>query len=183
MTHSHEKRYGSSEEQLRSPDRVALLEVPCVVDLCLEGIHASSVLDVGTGTGIFAEAFAVRGLSVVGIDPNLGLLEAARRLVKNARFDEGTAEKLDFPGAAFDIVMFGLVLHETDNPVAALSEARRVSRLRVCVLEWPYVTEDRGPPLAHRLNPSEIEDFARRAGFRSVDQTSLSHLRLYRLTR
>ena len=58
---------------------MALLEVPRVVDLCLEGIEASRALDVGTGTGIFAEAFAARGLQAIGIDPNPGLLEAARR--------------------------------------------------------------------------------------------------------
>ena len=34
--------------------------------------------------------------------------------------------------------MLGHVLHETDDPVAALVEARRAARLRVVVLEWPY---------------------------------------------
>jgi len=51
----------------------------------------------------------------------------------------------------------------------------------VFLLEWPYVNEDKGPPLSHRLNPFEIEDFARRAGFSSIERTALSHMQLYRL--
>ena len=161
---------------------MALLEVPRVVDLCVEGIEASRALDVGTGTGIFAEAFAARGMQVTGIDPNLDLLEAARRLVPGVTFDPGTAEKLAFLDGSFDLVMLSHVLHETDDPAAALTEARRVARLRVCVLEWPYVDEDKGPPLAHRLRPSEIEALARRAGFSAVERTELTHMHLYRLT-
>jgi ubiquinone/menaquinone biosynthesis C-methylase UbiE len=176
------KRYGSPAERLRSPERMALLEVPRVVDLCLEGIHASGALDVGTGTGVFAEAFAARGIQVTGIDPNPGLLEAARRLVPAVRFEAGTAEKLAFKDGSFDLVMLSHVLHETDDPAAALTEARRVARVRVCVLEWPYVDEDKGPPLAHRLRPSEIETVARRAGFSAVQRTELAHMHLYRLT-
>jgi SAM-dependent methyltransferase len=178
----HEKRYGSAAERLRAPQRMALLEVPRVVDLCLEGIRATRALDVGTGTGIFAEALAARGLQVTGIDPNPGLLEAARRLVPGASFATGTAEKLAFEDGSVDLVMMGHVLHEADDPVAALTEARRAARLRVCVLEWPYVDEDRGPPLAHRLRPSDIEDMARRAGFSAVERRDLSHMQLYRLT-
>jgi ubiquinone/menaquinone biosynthesis C-methylase UbiE len=179
--HSHEKRYGAPAERLRSPERMALLEVSRVVDLCLEGINASRALDVGTGTGVFAEAFAARGLRATGIDPNPDLLEAARRLVPGVRFQAGTAEKLAFEDGSFDLIMLSHVLHETDDPAAALTEARRVARLRVCVLEWPYVDEDKGPPLAHRLRPAEIEALARRAGFSVVQQTVLSRMLLYRL--
>jgi hypothetical protein len=50
------------------------------------------------------------------------------------------------------------------------------------VLEWPYVDEDKGPPLAHRLRPSGIESLARRAGFSAVQRTELAHMHLYRLT-
>ena len=70
----HERRYGSSAERLRAPARVALLKVPRDLNLCVEGIAAARVLDVGTGTGIFAEAFGGRGLDVTGIYRNPGLL-------------------------------------------------------------------------------------------------------------
>jgi len=180
--HVHGERYGGGPERLRSPERLALLEIPRVVDLCVDGIHARRALDVGTGTGLFAEAFAARGLAVTGIDPNPSLLEVARRTVPGVTFEAGTAEKLSCADGAFDLVMLSQVLHETDDPVTALAEARRAARLRVCVLEWPHVDEDKGPPLAQRLRPSEIEAFARRAGFSSVQRTDLEHMQLYRLT-
>ncbi len=109
------------------------MEVPRVVDLSLEGLTFESgaprVLDVGTGTGIFAEAFLGRGAQVTGIDPNPDLLEAARRLVPGAIFQPGTAEALPLADRSVDLVMLGHVLHETDDPAAALSEARRAARL------------------------------------------------------
>lgn len=182
MSATQGRRYGSPGERLRSPERIALLEVPRVVDLSLEGVDAARVLDVGTGTGVFAEAFLARGLEVTGIDPNADLLSVARRFIAAGRLEVGTAETLPFEDDSFDVVMMGHVLHETDDPVRALSEAKRVSRLRVAVLEWPYLDEDKGPPLAHRLKPSEIEELARRAGFRAIERIDLAHMQLYRLT-
>ena len=83
----------------------------------------------------------------------------------------------------FNLVFFGLVLHESDEPLKVLQEARRVARQRVCILEWPYRdNESFGPPLAHRLNPTGIANLARQAGFTSVKNISLTHLSFYRLT-
>ena len=50
----HERRFNGAADRLRAADRVARLEVPRVVALSLAGLTATSVLDVGTGTGIFA---------------------------------------------------------------------------------------------------------------------------------
>ena len=178
----HARRYGSAAERLRAPERLALLEIPRVIALSLDGIPATSVLDVGTGTGVLAEAFAGVGMKVTGIDPNPELLEVARLHVPNVVFQTGAAEKLPFDEGSFDLVMMGHVLHEADDPAAALAEAKRVARRRVAVLEWPYVDEDRGPPLAHRLQPSQIESLARSAGFAAVEWIVLSHMHFYRLT-
>jgi ubiquinone/menaquinone biosynthesis C-methylase UbiE len=178
--HGHERRYGSGPERLRAPARVQLLEVPRVVSLCSEGIAVASVLDVGTGTGLFAEAFAGAGCAVTGVDPNEDMLAIARRHTAGV-FLAATAESLPFEDASFDLVMMGHVLHETDDPAAALREARRVARYRVAVLEWPYLDEEQGPPLTHRLQESQIRAFAREAGFADIDLVILSRSHLYRL--
>jgi ubiquinone/menaquinone biosynthesis C-methylase UbiE len=178
---THERRYTGGADRLRSPQRVALLETGRVVSLGVEGLEISSVLDVGTGTGIFAEAFADGSRRVEGIDPEPTLLEAARRAVPAAVFREGTAENLPFEKGSFDLVFFGHVLHETDNLVGALSEARRVARLRVVILEWPYRQEEMGPPLAHRLQPSRVLEASRAAGFSHAERIELAHMDLYRL--
>ena len=166
---------------MRSPERIALLEVDRVVGLVVAGLRQPRVLDVGTGTGVFAEAFAARGLVVAGIDPNPSLLKAAKRFVPGGDFKEGTAEAIPFGNKAFDLAFLGHVLHEADDPVAALKEARRVSTKRVSVLEWPYVDEEQGPPLGHRLSADAVASIAEQAGFGQVEHLKLAHMDLYRV--
>ncbi len=180
--HAHERRFTGDANRLRAPERMARLEVERVVALATEGLHVTSALDVGTGTGVFAEAFAGLGIAVTGIDANAGLLAVARDVVPAVAFREGTAESLPFPDRSFDLAFLGLVLHETDDAVAALREARRVARSRVVVLEWPYIEEEQGPPLWHRLDGDAVRTHATAAGFASVEALKLDHVDLYRLT-
>ena len=86
----HERRYTATIERLRLPQRVELLEIDRVVDLVLADIEVKSVLDVGTGSGIFAEAFAKKGIAITGIDPNPDMLEAAKSFVPTGKFLKGT---------------------------------------------------------------------------------------------
>jgi ubiquinone/menaquinone biosynthesis C-methylase UbiE len=181
-TAAHERRFGGPADRLRAADRIARLEVPRVVALSLNGLTVPSVLDVGTGTGVFAEAFAAAGLAVTGIDTNVDLLSAAREFAPAAHFREGAAEEIPFPDKSFDLVFLGHVLHEADDPVAALSEARRVARRRVAILEWPYREESHGPPLAHRISPATVADLAARAGLPQMETTYLEYMDFYRLT-
>lgn len=177
----HQRRFHGNADSLRSAERVALLEVDRVVTLSVEGLVAPRVLDVGTGTGIFAEAFAARGLAVTGIDTVGGLLEVARRYAPTAEFKQGAAEAIPYGDGAFEVAFLGHVLHETDNPVAALGEASRVSTVRVVVLEWPYLQEELGPPLEHRLKPEAIVRMAGLAGLGPVEVLKLAHMDFYRM--
>jgi len=177
----HEKLYDGGVERLRAPERVARLEVERVVTLSLEGTVIKGVLDVGVGSGLFAEEFSKRGLEVAGVDVNPEMIAAAKQYVPTGDFRESTAVVLPFPDASFDLVFLGLLLHESDEPIKVLQEARRVSRQRICILEWPYQDGEFGPPLAHRLKPTEIADLARQAGFAHLESIPLTHLVLYRL--
>jgi ubiquinone/menaquinone biosynthesis C-methylase UbiE len=177
----NERRYQAEIERLRSPERLERLEVARVVDACLEGIKPQSVLDVGTGSGVFAEAFAGRGLAVSGIDINPAMIEAAQGFVPSAHFQTAPAEALPFADKSFDLVYIGLVLHETDDLAKALAEAHRVVRDRVAAQEWPYREETFGPPLAHRLQPQTVETLARQVGFTTFESLALSQTVLFRL--
>jgi ubiquinone/menaquinone biosynthesis C-methylase UbiE len=179
--HLHERRFHGAPDRLRSPERLVLLEVDRVVALSLRGLTVQSILDVGTGTGVFAEAFSKQVLQVTGIDTNTELLDIARHYVPAAQFREAPAEVIPFQNGSFDLVFLGLVLHETDDAIQALQEARRVTLKRVMVLEWPYLDEEQGPPLAHRLKPKAIADYAGKAGFQKVKRTRLRHMELFRL--
>jgi nitroreductase/ubiquinone/menaquinone biosynthesis C-methylase UbiE len=177
----HERRFHGDADRLRSAERIASLEVDRVATLSIEGLATPRVLDVGTGTGVFAEAFAARGCTVTGIDTNSGLLQEAGRLVPMAEFRQGAAEAIPYGDGAFEVVFLGHVLHETDDPIGALNEARRVAAVRVVVLEWPYMQEEQGPPLEHRLSPEKVVKMARLAGLEHVEVLKLAHMDFYRM--
>jgi len=103
----HERRFNGEVERLRAPQRLALLEVDRVVDLCLKSIKAKNVLDVGTGSGIFAEAFSKRGMNVTGIDPNPEMLKAAKEFAPVGTFLQGTVEEIPLDDKSFDIIFLG----------------------------------------------------------------------------
>jgi SAM-dependent methyltransferase len=177
----HEKRFDGDIDRLRTPERVERLEVERVVGICLEDGGFACLLDVGTGSGLFAESFSQHGLQVAGVDVNPEMLVAARRFVPKGDFREGTAETLPYLDGSFDVLFLGLVLHESDDPLQVLQEARRVARKRVCILEWPYRDQTFGPVLAHRLNPEDLTDLFQKSGFRKWKSTDLSDTVLYLL--
>lgn len=177
----NERLYNAGVDRLRAPERIARLEVDRVVSLAIEGIQPSTVLDVGTGSGIFAEAFAKAGLTPSGVDLKPEMIQAAQRYVPSGNFKIGTAERLPFPGQSHDIVFLGLVLHEADDALKALQEAHRVARMRSVILEWPYIEEEFGPPLQHRLSTSQITELATQAGFLRIEILRLHYLILYRI--
>lgn len=179
---SHERRFHGDADRLRSPERLALLEVDRVIRLSLEGLSVKRVLDVGTGTGVFAEAFQAEGLEVAAIDANPTLLERARSRLQSVDLKLGRAEAIPFEDDSFGLVFLGHVLHETDVPVKALDEARRVAVMRVVVLEWPFREEEHGPPIEHRLKPESVLEMAERVGLTPAEHLRLSHMDLYRMS-
>jgi ubiquinone/menaquinone biosynthesis C-methylase UbiE len=180
MQEHHGHRFNQIE-RLRSPERLERLEVERVVDLTLEGELLRSVLDIGTGTGIFAEAFTQHGLSVTGIDVNPEMLDAARTFLPGGDFRQAAAEYLPFPDESFDLSFLGLVLHETDDLLKALQETYRVSKKQAVVLEWPYEQQDFGPGIEERLRPEYMETLSKQAGFERIEMIPLKALVLYRL--
>jgi ubiquinone/menaquinone biosynthesis C-methylase UbiE len=168
-------------EKLRDPNRLAFLETDQVVHFCLEGIRPRNILDVGTGSGIFAEAFFRLGFEVTGVDIQEAMLEAARTYVPGVTFLPASSERLPFEDQSFDLLFLGLVLHEAEHPLAALQESGRVCALRAAVLEWPYAEGDYGPPLEHRLKPDHLQELAAASGFPRIRTLPLKFLNLYLL--
>jgi ubiquinone/menaquinone biosynthesis C-methylase UbiE len=175
----NERVYNNGIARLRSPERVERLEVEKVVDLCLENRGFKSVLDIGTGSGLFAEAFNKKGLTVAGVDLNPEMIEAAKSYLPDSIFEQSTAEDLPFDDNSFDIVFIGVLLHEVNDFVKALSEAKRVAKHQVSVLEWSYKVEDFGPPLEHRLSKDFLQNLSDQVGFLKMEVAPLKNLVLY----
>lgn len=96
------------------------------------GWGGQRVLDLGCAGGFMAEALALRGATVTGIDPAAEAVEAARRHAAatglSIRYDTGVGEALPYEAAAFDAVVCVDVLeHVADLPMV-LSEVARVLR-------------------------------------------------------
>ncbi len=93
------------------------------------GMHA---IDVATGTGAQARAFAEAGASVVAIDLSPRMLSIARRKHRDRdiAFVEGDATALPVPDASVDVSCVSFALHEMPRDVRArvVAELARVTR-------------------------------------------------------
>ena len=93
----------------------------------LAGVSAGQrVLDVGTGTGLGAEAAAETGAAVIGLDASPGMLAVGRRLRNGIRLVAGEAIDLPFPDATFDVVTGNLVIGHFTRYQTALYDMMRV---------------------------------------------------------
>lgn len=89
---------------------------------------ASTLLDVGCGTGHFSRRFATPGLQVTGLDPDLQTIDYARQQDGSISYLEGSAEKLPFADGSFDYCTAVTSLCFVDQMDTAISEMWRVSR-------------------------------------------------------
>ena len=91
-----------------------------------------AVLDVATGTGKQAFAFARRGFDVTGVDLSEDMLKVAvkNNRFPNARFELADATRLPFGDGRFDLTCISFALHDMPLPVRerALAEMVRVCR-------------------------------------------------------
>jgi ubiquinone/menaquinone biosynthesis C-methylase UbiE len=97
------------------------------------------VLDVATGGGYQAAAFAEAGCRVFGMDMvvDRARLACEQHSVPSLDFGTGDASRLPFADGTFDVVSISLALHDMplDVQMAALREMARVSRGRVVIVE------------------------------------------------
>jgi ubiquinone/menaquinone biosynthesis C-methylase UbiE len=173
------KIYNSKFERLRSPERLAKMEVPRVVELSLAGLDVKHVLDVGTGSGVFAEEFLKFVPEVSGVDLNPEALELAKKMVPQANYKQGKMEALPFEDDAFNLVFMGFVLHETPEREKALAEAKRCAKKRVVVFEWPSFEKDSSVDTGRRVSEEEMQKYSDELGFDSYSQIDLQDMMLY----
>ncbi len=159
------------------------------------GISAGQrVLEVGCGSGVFLEAAAARGARVSGLDASGALIELARRRVPDADLVVGDMQFLPFGSDAFDVVAGFNSFFFAGDIVAALAEARRVTRPggHVVIQVWgrpdhcdltamkqaiaPLLppAEAAAPPPAQLWEPGVLEELARSAGLRPENAFDVS---------
>jgi ubiquinone/menaquinone biosynthesis C-methylase UbiE len=100
------------------------LDVTMMLTLPVKG---EKVLDVGTGTGIFASELRKYGADITGIDVSERMIDIAKsKGITNVM--TGNAESLDFPDESFDLVISITALEFIKDPQKAVDEMVRVCR-------------------------------------------------------
>ena len=111
------------------------------------GVRAGQkVLDVATGTGAQALAFAEAGADVIGVDLSPSMLRVARRNDRDheVTFEIADARALPFGDAGFDVCCVSFGLHEMPLSVRldALREMARVTKPTGKVVIVDYALPD-----------------------------------------
>jgi ubiquinone/menaquinone biosynthesis C-methylase UbiE len=127
----------------------------------------TTVLDCGCGAGRFVGLATQRGAAVAGIDASGQLAEIAATRAPGADIRVGDFEALPWPDKTFDVVTGFSTFQFADDHVAALGEARRVSRGQVWVV-IPTRLADSGIPKLFaalaKLFPLEVLPSLKRSG-------------------
>lgn len=94
--------------------------------------NGSKILDMATGTGKQAFAFAIKGFEVVGIDISEAMLTVANKKnnFSNVKFELADATKLPFDDNSFDVASVSFALHDMPLTIRekALKEMVRVTK-------------------------------------------------------
>ena len=114
-----------------------------IVDLFISGVrdkvvdfagarNGSRILDVATGTGKQAFAFAKKGYNVIGIDLSEDMLKVANKKnkYKNVRFEVADATNIPFEDKYFDVACMSFTLHDMPLSIRdkVLKETVRVTK-------------------------------------------------------
>lgn len=164
--HRDSKVFHASEAaKLEDPERLEKLP-PAILVGALRLAPGMHVADIGAGTGFFTIPIAEQ----VGPSGHVWAVDLQPEMLARLEVKLGgstlpittvaaRATETTLAHEAVDLVFFGSVWHELDDPALVLAEARRVLRPggRVAIIDWRTdVANPPGPPAHHRIARDEV---------------------------
>jgi ubiquinone/menaquinone biosynthesis C-methylase UbiE len=140
-----------------------------------KGLTPGTILDVGCGTGRLlrkAREYWPKA-QFIGVDPAVGMIENARRLMPDAKFYVGQAESLPLPDASVNLVFSTASFHHWQDQEKGLREIKRVLQVGGLLFLadfWPVLGLARLIPRFQTNKPSVLQETFRRVGFQVRDQ-------------
>lgn len=163
-------RIAASYDKHRGGRRILKHHIACIIKEILAAIDLAeqAILEIGVGSGVYARHFLSTTDYVFGLEISSAMAYLAKE--KRIQVAVGDGHQLPFTAESFEAAILIDTLHHLRDPVAALSEARRVVRRHLVIVEPNFAN-----PWAwfyHTLHPREriyqqtlITDFLRQAGF------------------
>ena len=134
------------------------------------------LLEIGCGGGLLLRDALPSVARAVGLDHSEEMVSLARGRAPGAEIVLGDANRLPFPDASFSAIAMSVVFFFFDQPVAVLSECRRVLRAGGRLALYTTAPELRGTPAApepiasrgHFYTNAELASLASEAGLLEV---------------
>jgi ubiquinone/menaquinone biosynthesis C-methylase UbiE len=166
-------------KRLESEERLAKMPPSALAEaMALQG--SETVVDVGCGTGFFAEPIARRCNHYIGVDHSAEMLDVFRKksfisVLGNISLERAKADRLPIGTDVCDIAFHVALLHEIPDLVAFHDELKRVLKPqgRLYAVDWKANETEGGPPLDHRVSRERAVELLERDGFEIVDQPDI----------
>lgn len=161
--------------KLESPERREKMD-PERLAAAMELSGSDVVLDIGCGTGFFAEPVAGRCGRLIGLDHSEDMLNVFRgkesfKELSNVELKLGDAMDPPVGDASCDVVFHACLLHEIKDVASFHAGIKRVLKPggRLYAVDWRAMeTGGVGPPVDHRVSAEMAMEWMRRDGFRDV---------------
>lgn len=166
---------------LDDPKRLKILDIRRVIEH-FELKENSVLVDIGTGAGLFAEAFLdiLPGSICYALDIEQEMVDWIRnhrRTYKEGRLTPLLMEETQTPldSEIADFIFMITVYHELNDPIALVRECKRILKLsgKIFIADWTMEAPD-GPPKDHRIEPSLVFSHLGLAGFKDISTFSAS---------
>lgn len=91
----------------------------------------STVLDVGSGSGLLVHHLRCKGFAADGCDISKEAVSSASKNVPDAVFKQGPVEKLPFEDNSYDVVCSSQMIEHLKSPAEGIKEMYRVAKQKV----------------------------------------------------